>query len=83
MSVVLPPSQVNLDPMRTEEEKRRFLENLWAVQARYRTRFGQSVILRSEEREVEDRAGKITTARTYFNLYQRTAYMKERAKVGI
>ena len=81
MSVVFPPSPVNLDPTRTENEKQRFLENLWAVQARYRTRFGQSVILRSEEKKVEDRGGKITTATTYFNLYQRTAYIKERAKV--
>lgn len=81
LSVIFPPSPVNLDPTRTELEKRRFLENLWAVQARYRTNYGQSVILSTEEREVESRGGRVTTAKTYFNLYQRTAYLKEQAKV--
>ncbi|EKM59750.1 uncharacterized protein PHACADRAFT_88401 [Phanerochaete carnosa HHB-10118-sp] len=81
MSIVFPPSSVNLDPTRTETEKRRFLENLWIVQARYRTRFGQSVILKDAEREVENRGGKVTTATTYFNLYQRTAYLREKAKM--
>ncbi|GJE84556.1 RhoGEF domain-containing protein [Phanerochaete sordida] len=81
MSVVFPPSPVNLDPTRTEAEKQRFLENLWMVQARYRTRFGQSVILKDAEREVENRAGRVTTATTYFNLFQRTAYLREKAKM--
>ena len=62
-------------------EKRRFLENLWAAQARYRTKYGQSVILCAEESEVESRGDRVTTAKTYFNLYHRTAYLKEQAKV--
>ena len=83
MSVVFPPSSVNLDPTRSETEKRRFLENLWAAQARYRTKYGQSVILCAEEREVETRGDRVTTAKTYFNLFQRTAYLKEQAKVRV
>ncbi|KAH9077249.1 hypothetical protein EDB83DRAFT_2504476 [Lactarius deliciosus] len=50
-------------------DKARFLENLWLSQANIRTRSGKSVVLRSEEREVESR-GRITYARTYFNVYQ-------------
>lgn len=81
LSVVNPPAPINLDPTRTSSDKARFLENLWSVQARYRTRLGQSVILCGEEREVENRGGKVTMARTYFNVYQRTAFMKESKKV--
>ncbi|CAL1700184.1 unnamed protein product [Somion occarium] len=83
LSVVHPPSPINLEPTRTESSKQRFLENLWAVQARYRTRLGQSVTLCAEEREVENRGGKITRARTYFNVYQRTAFLKEAKKTKI
>lgn len=82
MSVVFPASPANLDPTRAENEKQRFLENLWIVQARYRTRFGQSVILKDAERTVDDGGGKLTTATTYFNLFQRTAYLREKAKVS-
>lgn len=81
-SVVTPPSPINLNPVRTEAAKKRFLNNLWDVQARYRTREGQSVALRTEETEVENRGGKITFARTYFNVYQRTAFLKESKKVS-
>jgi hypothetical protein len=81
LSVVIPPSPMNLDPTRTEAEKRRFLENLWTVQAKFRTKAGQSVVLCAEEREVESRGGRVTYARTYFNLYQRTAFLKETKKV--
>lgn len=75
------PGTGNLDMARTESEKRRFLENLWRVQARYRTRLGQSVALCADEREVEARGGRITIARTYFNVYQRTMFLKEKKKV--
>lgn len=81
LSVVHPPNPVNLDPTLTSATKQSFLENLWSVQARYRTRLNQSVLLCAEDREVENRGGKITRARTYFNVYQRTAFLKEEKKV--
>lgn len=76
-----PPSPINLDPTRTETDKRRFLDNLWDVQGNYRTKQGQSVVLRAEEREVENRGGRVTMAKTYFNVYTRTAFLQEAKKV--
>lgn len=81
LSVVHPPSPIVYDSTAAEADKTRFLENLWGVQGRYRTKKGQSVVLCGEEREVEDRAGKITIARTYFNVYTRTAFLQEAKKV--
>lgn len=81
LSVVNPPMPINLDPTQTEADKRRFLENLWHVQATYRSRAGQSVVLCSEDQEVESRGGRTTIARTYFNVYQRTAFLQEQKKV--
>ena len=66
---------------RTEASKRRFLENLWHAQALYRTRGGGSVALVAEEQEVESRSGKIQLARTYYNVYQRSMFLKETRKV--
>ncbi|TFK43736.1 hypothetical protein BDQ12DRAFT_752507 [Crucibulum laeve] len=83
LSVVNPPMPINLDPTQTEVDKQRFLENLWHVQATYRARAGQSVVLRSDEQEVECRSGKITLARTYFNVYQRSAFLQEQKKTKI
>lgn len=82
LTVVAPPAPANLNPTKTEADKRRFLENLWDAQARFRTRAGQSVALCAEDREVEARGGRVTIARTYFNVYQRTAFLKETKKVG-
>ena len=82
LSVVFPPHAPNFDPQRTETDKARFLENLWLSQANIRARSGKSVVLRSEEKEVESRGGRITYARTYFNVYQRTAFLQEPQKVG-
>lgn len=81
LSVVFPPAPVNLDPVRTTNEKDRFLENLWNAQAKYRTKTGQSVVLCADEHEVESRGGRVTMARTYFNVYQRTAFLQEPKKV--
>lgn len=80
--MVLPPSPVNFDPNSTEGEKHRFLENLWIVQAKYRARAGQSVVLRSEDMEIEAKTGRSTIARTYYNVYQRTAFLQESKKVS-
>ena len=82
-SVIHPPSPVNLDPTRTEADKVRFLENLWNVQATYRTKAGQSIVLSGEEMEVESRGGRVTLARTYFNIYQRTAFLRESKKASL
>ncbi|KAF8138470.1 hypothetical protein EV363DRAFT_1393920 [Boletus edulis] len=82
-SVVFPPSPINLDPTRTLTEKERFLENLWSAQAKYRTKAGQSVVLCADEKEVEVRGGRTTVARTYFNVYQRTAFLQESKKTKI
>jgi hypothetical protein len=62
-----------------EEAKTRFLENLWAVQARLRTRLGRSVVLYGGERDV----GLATLARTWWNLYSRTAFLSETKKVRL
>ncbi|TCD67500.1 hypothetical protein EIP91_012305 [Steccherinum ochraceum] len=83
LAVVNPPAPLNLDPTRTEADKRRFLENLWSVQARFRTRLNQSVLLCTDDREVETRGARVTIARTYFNVYQRTAFMKETKKTKV
>ncbi|OSD04519.1 hypothetical protein PYCCODRAFT_1433391 [Trametes coccinea BRFM310] len=83
LSVVFPPSPVYLDPQRTESEKQCFLEQLWDAQARFRTRAGRSVILRGEEREVENRGGRITRAQAYFNVYTRTSFLQEPKKTKI
>jgi protein ECT2 len=80
---VFPPSPIGLVPERTEKAKLRFLEQLWHAQAIYRTRAHQSVLLRAEEREVETRGGRITIARTYFNIYERTAFLKEAKKTKV
>ena len=72
---------INLDPAQTESEKQRFLENFWKAQAMYRARAGQSVVLCSEEQEVESRYGKTTVAKAFFNVYQRTAFLQEPKKV--
>ncbi|KAI0776132.1 hypothetical protein BD413DRAFT_261330 [Trametes elegans] len=82
-SVVFPPSPVYLDPQRTESEKHTFLEQLWIAQARFRTRAGRSVVLHGEEREVENRGGRVTMAQTYFNVYTRTSFLQEPKKTKI
>ncbi|KAG8711425.1 hypothetical protein FRC08_015914, partial [Ceratobasidium sp. 394] len=56
--------------------KTRFLENLWAVQARLRTRLERSIALYGGELEV----GPATLARTWWNLYSRTAFLSETKK---
>lgn len=68
--------------MRTEREKQRFLDNLWNAQARVRTRNERSIILKGEEREVENRGGYITNALTYFNVYTRMNFLQEPKKVS-
>ncbi|KAL0573970.1 hypothetical protein V5O48_007985 [Marasmius crinis-equi] len=83
LSVVHPPAPPNLDPPRTSADKSRFLENLWKIQANYRARAGQSVVLRADEVEVESKGGKVTLARTYYNVYQRTAFLQEPKKTKI
>ena len=48
----------------------------------YRTKAGQSVVLGGEETEVESRGGRVTIARTYFNVYQRTSFLQESKKAS-
>ncbi|EJF62298.1 hypothetical protein DICSQDRAFT_104681 [Dichomitus squalens LYAD-421 SS1] len=83
LSVVFPPAAVYLDPLRTEREKQRFLDNMWNAQARFRTRMERSIVLKGEEREVENRGGYITNALTYFNLYTRMNFLQEPKKTKI
>uniref|UniRef100_A0A0W0EZG9 DH domain-containing protein n=1 Tax=Moniliophthora roreri TaxID=221103 RepID=A0A0W0EZG9_MONRR len=83
LSVVHPPAPPNLDPTQSEVDKQRFLENLWKVQANYRARAGQSVVLRAQDVEVESKGGKVTIGRTYYNVYQRTAFLQELKKTKI
>lgn len=83
LSVVHPPSSVNFEPSSTENDKIRFLENLWNAQAKYRAKAGQSVVLRSDEVEVDSKSSKSTMARTYYNVYQRKAFLQELKKTKI
>lgn len=53
------------------------------AQARYRARLGQSVVLCHDELEVESKGGRVTAALTYFNVYQRMAFLQEQKKVGL
>ena len=80
-TVVHPPSPAHLNPERAESDKKAFLENLWMAQAKYRTKEKQSVVIRSEDQEVESRGGRITVASTFYNVYPRKDFMKERRKV--
>ncbi|KAG8796883.1 hypothetical protein FRC17_007919, partial [Serendipita sp. 399] len=75
--VVLPPAPLNLDPTATRAAKKRFLENLWTVQAMYRVKNGRCVAVRSEEKELDNRAGRATHATAFYNIYQRTPYLGE------
>jgi hypothetical protein len=70
------------DVVSTQSDKQRFLENLWTAQALFRSKEGRSVILCSSDKEVEARNGRVSLARTYFNIYRRTAYLSEPVKVG-
>ena len=81
LSVVNPPVPANFDPTQADVLKRNFLESHWNAKAAYRARVGQSVVLRANEQEVESRSGRVTLARTYFNVYQRTAFLQEPKKV--
>ncbi|CCA70680.1 hypothetical protein PIIN_04614 [Serendipita indica DSM 11827] len=79
-AVALPPAPVNLDPTTTQAAKKRFLENLWTVQALYRVKNGRCLAMKSENKELECRGGRATHATTYYNLYQRTPYLGEPKK---
>ncbi|KAH9943155.1 uncharacterized protein BXZ73DRAFT_40576 [Epithele typhae] len=83
LSVVFPPAAVHLDPIRTANEKRRFLDAVWLAQARFRTRAERSIVLRGEEFEVENRGGYVTYASTYYNVYTRTNFLQEPKKTKI
>lgn len=69
------PGGASLNPQGTQASKRRFIDNVWLAQALYRTREGRSVALQSGDVEVESRQGRTTLARTYFNVYQRKAFL--------
>ena len=73
---------VQLNPQATTAAKARFIENLWTAQALFHTRHGRSVVLQGAEAEVEnrDQGRQWTVARTYYNVYQRWAYLGEQKK---
>ncbi|KAG9053818.1 hypothetical protein FS842_007030, partial [Serendipita sp. 407] len=79
-AVVLPPAPLNLDPTATQAAKKRFLDNLWTIQALYRVKNGRCIAVRSEEKELENRAGRATQATGFYNIYQRTPYLGEAKK---
>ena len=39
------------------------------------------MVIRSEDQEVDSRGGRMTIASTYYNVYSRKDFMKERRKV--
>lgn len=80
-TVVHPPSPPNLNSERAESDKKAFLENLWTAQAKYRTKKDQSMVIRSEDQEVESRGGRITVASTFYNVYPRREFLNEHRKV--
>ncbi|KAI0035678.1 hypothetical protein K488DRAFT_42843, partial [Vararia minispora EC-137] len=83
MSVVHPPSLSSFNPQKNALDKKRFLENLWKAQVDLRARSGTSVTLQAEEKEVESRGGRVTIARTYFHVFQRTSFLKEAKKTKV
>ena len=82
MTCVQPPASGHFNPQKTANDKKRFLEHLWQAQVDLRARTGQSVTLEAEEREVESRPGRVTVARTYFHVYQRTSFLREDKRVS-
>ncbi|KAH7098762.1 hypothetical protein BKA62DRAFT_711749 [Auriculariales sp. MPI-PUGE-AT-0066] len=68
------------NPQTTQATKQRFLESVWIAQAQYRTRLDRSIVLQSPDFEVESRGGRVTTARAYYNVYQRKTYLGEQKK---
>lgn len=80
-AVVLPPNPINMDPTAAQAAKKRFLDNLWAVQALYKIKSGKCIAMMGEEFEVENKGSKVTRATTFYNLYQRTPYLGEAKKV--
>jgi protein ECT2 len=83
LSVVHPPLTASQSSTSVAEDKTRFLENIWLAQAMYRSRSGRSVPFVSQERDVGSSSRRVTLARTYFNVYQRTAYLSEPKKVRL
>ena len=81
LSVVTPGTGFP-DVDRSVSEKQRFIENLWRVQARFRTRSGQSVATVGDEFEVDSRGGRVTMARVYYNIYTRTPFLQDPKKVS-
>lgn len=75
-SIVHPPAPPNYDPVRTRNDKQRFLECLWNAQAMYRSKDGSCLTRVSEEREMPGRS----IVRTWFNVYQRADWEEERKK---
>lgn len=80
LSVVHPPANSTQAPVQVAEDKKRFLENLWLAQALYRSKTGRSIPFVADEKDVGSKS-RTTVARTYFNVYQRTAYLSEPNKV--
>ncbi|KDQ15406.1 hypothetical protein BOTBODRAFT_145159 [Botryobasidium botryosum FD-172 SS1] len=83
LCAVVPPAPSHFESPKSTAAKQRFLENLWNAQALYRTKQGRSLALASEEIEVGSSSSsgrKTNIARTYFNVYQRTAYLGEPKK---
>ena len=79
--MVHPPLTDSQAPTQAAEDKARFLGNLWLAQAMYRAKSGRSVPFVSEEKDVGSSSRRVTLARTYFNVYQRTAFLSEPKKV--
>lgn len=80
LSVVHPPANAAQAPVEAASDKMRFLDNLWLAQALYRSKSGRSIPFASGEMDVGS-SRRTTIAKTYFNVYQRTAYLSEPSKV--
>lgn len=84
LTVVNPPNPPNLNPSVTEAAKKRFVENLWAVQAKYRTKDQKSVALVGEEGIAgEPQGAKVTRARVYYNIYERANFLNASKKTKV
>lgn len=81
LELVHPPRPPMFDPLATERDRRRFVENLWLAQARLRERHGRSILLCRGEEDLEERKGRVERARVYWNVYERKAYLSEPRKV--
>ena len=90
-STVQPPFGIGLDPVASRHDKLRFLDNLWAAQARARAKVLPSelggraptqVLAQKGETGLDNAGEPFSRARIYWNIWKRRDWITESRKVG-